>query len=160
VHGEKGEHDLVLRKTGTVWITLDGDRRHEEIDDKGQAEFKNIPAPFRGKTVPIWIEANGFEASEENHTLAGSGVSVLARRTEQTVSGRVVDVEGKPVANAVVSVDALSTRSDGDGHFSFQLGREHRDSLEALISAPGYIQWRGKLTPNSGDATVQLKRKE
>ncbi len=63
VHGEAGQHDLVLRNSGDVWITLDGDLRQEKIGEKGQAEFKNLPASFRGQAVAISVKADGFEMS-------------------------------------------------------------------------------------------------
>ncbi|MBA3543040.1 MAG: TIR domain-containing protein [Chthoniobacterales bacterium] len=57
VHGQKGSHDLVLRNSGMVWMTLGSDRRYEKVGDKGQADFKNVPARFRGQGVPISVEA-------------------------------------------------------------------------------------------------------
>ena len=60
VRGEKGSHDLVLRNSGMVWMTLGADRRNEKIGDKGQADFKNIPARFRGQEVAISVEADGL----------------------------------------------------------------------------------------------------
>ncbi len=161
VHGEKGDHDLVLRNSGTVWMTLGPDRRNEKIGDKGQADFKNIPAKFRVQDVPISIEATGFEpvTPSAKYQIGNGSVSVVLRRQPLRLSGRVQDSEGHPVAHANVRIGGLKAEVDADGHFVVLLPPDGaEDSLEAEVSAPGSDIWRGKLTPNSGEAAIMLKR--
>jgi hypothetical protein len=161
VRGENGSHDLVLRNSGMVWMTLGSDRRNEKIGDKGQADFKNIPSTFRGQQVPISVEADGLEPAKVDTTyrLDSSSISVVLRRQAARVSGRVQDSDGNPVAAASVLAEGLQTNVDASGHFGLTLPlNASRGSVDVEVSAPGFEIWRGKLKPNGGDAAIMLNR--
>ncbi len=163
VRGEKSSNDLILRNSGTVWMTLGSDRRNEKIGDKGQADFKNIPARFRGQEVPISVEADGLEPAkpEATYRLDTGGVNVVLKRQPIRVSGRVQDDDGNPVADASVRIADLQTNADAGGHFVFNLTPETpSDSVKAEVSAPGFEIWRGQLKPNGGEAAIVLKRNQ
>lgn len=161
VHGEAGPHDWVLRNVGTVWMTLGPDPRQERIGNKGQAEFKNIPANFRGQEVPVSVEAEGFEMTSpnSNYRLSGPSLDVVIRRKAVHLAGRLQDTEGHPVTNATIRVGDVQARVDVDGHFSLTLAdlREPGE-VSADVMAPGFKPWHGRFTPNAGEATIQLQQ--
>ena len=159
VHGEAGPHDLVLRNVGIVWMTLGPDRRQERIGDKGQADFKNIPASFRGQEVPVSVEAGGFEMASpsQKYLLGGPSIDVVVRRKAAHLTGRVQDTEGRPITNATVRIGDVQTRVDTNGHFSLILPvLQESGEVSADVLAPGFKPWHGRFTPNAGEATVQL----
>ncbi len=161
VHGEAGPHDFVLRNSGTVWMTLGTDPRQEKIGDKGQADFKNVPAGFRGQSVPISVEADGFEMAEpdKKYLLGGDGVSVTVRRKAVRFSGIVLGTEGRPVTNATVQAGEARAAVDSTGHFTLTLKQaDGSTEIKGEVTAPGFELWRGRFVPNAGDATVQLHR--
>ncbi len=161
VRGEKGRSDLVLRSSGTVWMTLGNDRRSEKIGDKGQAEFKNIPSKFRAEEVPIFVEADRVESTDDKYRLASGTVSVVVRRKAARVSGRVQDGEGRPVAGAVVRAGDVRTEVDADGHFRLSLPHDvRRGGLAGEVSAPGFEIWRGQFVPEGGAAVIMLERSD
>ncbi len=161
VRGQKGSHDLVLRNSGTVWMTLGSDRRNEKVGDKGQADFKNVPARFRGQGVPISVEADGLEPvnADATYRIDSGSVSMVLRRQDVRLSGRVQDGDGNPVTNASVRAAGLETKVDAGGRFVFTLAQEASlGSVETEVSAPGFEIWRGKIKPNGGNAAIMLKR--
>ena len=98
VHGEMGEHDLVLRNTGVVWLTLGRDRRHERIGDKGEANFLGIPGSFRGGEVMVSVEAEGFEpvGPDQKRRLDGNSLYLPIRRKAGTsISTSLVSTVGE-----------------------------------------------------------------
>lgn len=161
VHGENGSHDLVLRNSGVVWITLGTDLRQEKIGDKGQADFKNVPASFRGQEVPVSVEANGFELLKPKalYALGSGSVDVTVRRKAALLTGSVRDTAGRPVTTATVRVREVQVDADLAGRFKLTiLGSDGSNEVMAEIAAPGFELWRGRLVPNGGDNAVQLRR--
>ena len=161
VHGEAGPHDLVLRNVGVVWMTLDPDRRQERIGDKGQADFKNIPANFRGQEVPVSIEAEGFEMvrSSGKYRLTGTSIDMTVRRKAARLGGRVQDEAGKPVSDAVVSVAGASVKTDATGHFELTVpGDRLKPELSVQVDAAGYATGRVTAVPGGNDLDVILRR--
>jgi hypothetical protein len=162
VHGEAGPHDLVLRNVGIVWMTLGPDRRQESIGDKGQADFKNIPASFRGQEVPVSIEAQGFEMvrPSEKYRLSGASIDITVRRRAACFAGRVQDKAGKPILDAVVSIAGLSVKTDVTGHFELTVpGDRLKPELPVQVDAAGYTTGRTTVTPGANDLVMILRRR-
>jgi hypothetical protein len=159
VHGEAGPHDLVLRNVGVVWMTLGPDRRQERIGDKGQADFKNIPASFRAQEVPVSVEAEGFEMTSpnSNYRLSGPSLNVVLRRKATHLKGQVQNEAGKPVSDAVVTVAGMSVKTDTTGHFELTVpGDRLKPELSLQVDAAGYATWRGTAVPGANDLVVIL----
>lgn len=157
VHGEKGPHDLPLRNSGVVRITLGSDLREEGIGDKGQADFKNIPPNFLGQEVPISVDAEEFEASPAHYVLDKGNVSLTVRRKPIILTGRVQDPNGNPVTNAVIRIGAGQAVVNTIGRFQLTLTSDGSSSeIRAEVTAPGFELWRG-LMQNGGDNSVLLR---
>lgn len=160
VRGEAGLHDLVIRNSGEVLLTLGADLRRERIGDKGQADFKNIPSGFRAQQVPLSVQAQGFEPSSAEPTspLIPPSITLTVRRQILRFPGRVQDADGHAVTNAIVRIGHVRTNADADGRFLLTLHPSGESaSLEAEITAAGFEVWRGTLTPNAGEAAILLR---
>jgi len=163
VQGEGGFGNIVLSNEGEVLVQLGADIRAEKIGDKGQAEFKNIPAKFRGQNVSVTVKADGFEVLNPSakYSLSGDGLTIQVRRKAAIVSGNIVDTNGQLISNAKIRIGEIETNATDLGHFAIILpGSRSTQEVEAYISANGYISWHGRLVPNGGDASVQLRRSQ
>jgi len=161
VHGEAGPHDLILRNVGVVWMTLGPDPRQEKIGDKGQADFKNIPASFRSQEVPVSVEAEGFEMVSpiRKYRLSGLSLDVVIRRKATHLAGRVQDEAGRPVSDAVVSVAGVSVKTDAIGRFDLTVpGDRVKSELSVQVDAVGYATRRATAVPGANDLAVILER--
>jgi hypothetical protein len=158
VHGGGGATDLVLRNEGEIWITLGADRRHEKIDDKGQADFKNVPSRFRGASVPVTVLADGFEPAQsgKEYALAGGAVNFEVRRADARLKGIILDKEGRPVSDAKVRAGDAQTNSDNSGHFALTIPAAGGAELQLEVSATGHEVWRGKVASGS-ETQIQLR---
>jgi len=161
VHGEAGPHDLVLRSVGVVWMTLGSDLRQERIGDKGQADFKNIPATFRGQEVPVSVEAEGFEVVRPNKKcrLSGPSIDVMVRRKTARLGGWVQDETGKPIPGAVVSVAGMSVKTNAAGHFELTIPADRlKPELALHVDAAGYATKQVTAVPGANDLVLILQR--
>ena len=155
--------DVPLRSKGEVWITLGPDRRAEPIGTKGEATFVGIPANFRGQTVPLWVEAEGFAPANPaaSQRLDGSSLDLAVKRLAVAVRGRVQNGEGRPIPGANVRLGELATQSDAEGTFLLNLSASLlQDDLVLSISAPGYEVWHGPVVPRSNDVVAVLRRSQ
>jgi hypothetical protein len=162
LQGEKGSTDVILKDEGYVSIVLGTERRRQKVDGNGMVEFKNVPATFRGQTVPLRVEANGFEPVDttDERKLLGQSIHIALRRKPDVVSGRVQDTDGNPITNAIVRIGEVKSVVSENGLFKIALSNAPvTSSIDGSVTAPGFENWRGKFTLNSSEAAVMLRRK-
>jgi hypothetical protein len=160
VHGKNDRNDVVLKNSGRVFIDLDGDRRSEPIEENGQAIFPAIPSQFRGREIPIWVDAEGFESTVANQKaqVHGANLYVPVQKKSGQVSGTVQDQNGNPIANAHLSLAGLSRQSDAAGHFEFVIpGEKLEREMDLQAVAPGHKAGKYKVVPGGNDVTVTLQ---
>jgi hypothetical protein len=76
-----------------------------ETDENGGFRFDNVK--HVGDVYWLSIEQAGFLTEYVTHVEPGRAVTIRLRRSA-TISGRVLDAEGKGISNGVVEIDALS----------------------------------------------------
>jgi hypothetical protein len=163
VHGEGDISDLVLRNNGFVWMTLGGDRKQERIGDKGQADFKEIPSSFRGREVPVWVEAEGFETvrPEEKHRIDDGALYIAVRQKAARLAGRVQDETGQVITNALVSVGPYHTNSDSNGYFDLSLPNARiKQDVEVIVTASGHNPWHERFPLGESQVSITLNRRQ
>jgi Carboxypeptidase regulatory-like domain len=161
VHGEEGVQDTPLRGEGSVVLDLGPHRRREAIGDRGQAHFSGIPAGFRGQTVPVWVEAEGFTPANSNveRRLEEGSLYLAVKRADAAIRGRVQDPDGHPIAGADLRLRDLKATADADGSFVFEIpGKLVEENLTLAVSAPGYEPWREQVVPGSNEVVVVLRK--
>lgn len=159
VHGEAGRSALVLRNRGKLFLDLEADRRVEAIGDKGEARFVGIPSDQRGRSVPISLDADGYELVERDTRLAlDTDVAYVAARPKTLrLRGEVVDNRNRPLAGARWLIGSQSGATDADGRFDVPLPADLPESERVMtITAPGHSPWRGQVTPGGNPLTVPL----
>jgi hypothetical protein len=161
VHGETGRQDLILRNVGSVLLDLGGDRRREMIGDKGQAYFAGIPSNFRSQSIPVEIEAPGYELVTPDSTIKVEGDSAyLAIRPKAAeLTGYVRTEAGQPIEGATVSVAGTTTQTDASGFFKLALpGAAPRQNLTLQVTAQGFTAWNSQVVPGGNEIAVILDR--
>jgi len=161
VHGEKGRQELILRNAGSVLLDLGGDRRREMIGDKGQAYFVGIPPTSRGQSIPVAIEAQGYELATPNSAIRVEGDSayVAIRPSTAELTGYVRSDTGQPISRASVSVAGISAVTDASGFFKLALpGAGPRQNLTLQVTAPGFAASISQVVPRRNEIAVVLDR--
>lgn len=162
VHGTAGPQDIVLRNSGEVFIDLDGDRRHVQIGDQGQAYFPAIPAGFRSQEVALWVYSDKFESLDSNKKIKLDGHSIYLpiRRKAGHIIGRIESTEHSCVSEAQIGVAGQSAAVDKvSGHFELTVpGDRVRDELELVATAPGCQSRSYSVVPDSNEIAVTLEK--
>ncbi len=161
VHGPDGAFDLPLRHSGEVTLRVKSLVRHERIGDDGRATFASLPAEIRSQKALVGVEADGFE------TVSPAGLSpiregtidVVVRRRDVTLIGGVLDADEHPIADALVLVGKVQTRSDANGQFSLQLpGAAAVHEIEMIVRAAGYQPYSMRFVVGDQAAKVMLRK--
>jgi hypothetical protein len=161
VHGEAGSQDIVLRNRGALLLDLGADRRRETIGDKGEVRFVGIPTDQRGKSVPVSLDAEGYELAEPKAQvkLSTDTAYLAVRPASVQLSGRVQDESGKAVPNAHLRLSSYTAQSAEDGWFSFKVPSNLPETERTLyVTAPGFEPTRLQATPGANQLTVKLSK--
>ncbi|WP_176753898.1 carboxypeptidase-like regulatory domain-containing protein [Nitrosomonas mobilis] len=161
VHGEAGPQAIVLRNQGALLLDLGADRRRETIGDKGEVRFVGIPNDQRGRTVPVSLEAEGYELVDPKAgvRLSAETAYLAVRPASLQLSGRVQDEKGRAVPGAKLRLSTYTARSMEDGWFSFKVPSNLPISERTLyVTAPGFEPSHLQITPGANQLTVVLEK--
>ncbi|HNO74170.1 MAG TPA: carboxypeptidase-like regulatory domain-containing protein [Nitrosomonas mobilis] len=161
VHGEAGPQAIALRNQGALLLDLGADRRRETIGDKGEVRFVGIPNDQRGRTVPVSLEAEGYELVDPKAEVKLSAeIAYLAvRPASLQLSGRVQDEKGRAVPGAKLRLSTYTARSMEDGWFSFKVPSNLPISERTLyVAASGFEPSHLQVTPGANPHTVVLEK--
>lgn len=76
---------------GKITIDLDNTRRTEEIASNGEANFKGIPAKFKGTSVKVLVQGTGYKEDWQSQKLSGSALDLLLEPLPQNhLSGTII----------------------------------------------------------------------
>ncbi|HUL67204.1 MAG TPA: carboxypeptidase-like regulatory domain-containing protein [Burkholderiaceae bacterium] len=161
VHGERGRQDVIVRNAGSVLLDLGGDRRRESIGDKGQAYFAGIPSNFRGQSISVAVDVQGYETAVPNDAvkIEGDSAYVAIRPKAVELTGYVRTETGQPVVGATVSVSGVSSQTDASGFFKMTLpGAAPRQSMAMQVTATGFAAWNSQVVPGANEIAIVLDR--
>ena len=159
VHGEAGRQAQVLRNRGRLFLDLGADRRSEAIGDKGEVRFVGIPADQRGRTVPVAIEAEGYELirNDTQVKLDTEAAYVAIRARMLHLRGEVFDARNRPLAGARLRIADRTGITDVDGRFDLTLPADLPETERTMtITAPNHVPWRGQVVPGGNPLRVHL----
>jgi len=135
-HSADGSAPII--RSGEITIDLDNDRRHGGFNSNGEADFKGIPAKFRGATVDVLPQVDGYKQDAQRLKLSGAVLDVTLQPAPPPVThltGSIVPpprdwaslritVDGQPKAEG--HVDKL-------GRFDFQVNGKDGDTVRLKI---------------------------
>ena len=123
--------DLKRERAGepTVWSTTDASGRFDFSVAKTQYEGPEPDVMWR--SVPIVASAEGYgpDWRDSSTVKPGAGVTLRLVKDDVPIEGRVLDLEGRPVVGAKVTVAGLSAPAGNDLEPYLKLVRE--DPVEA-----------------------------
>lgn len=154
VHGPGGRQDLVLRGTGKLWLDLGREREEAFIDERGAAYFPSIAAVFRGRGVPVLLQADWWRLRDTQAVciLNGEAAYLALEPLEAVITGTVLRPGGvKGLAGVRVSIGAHRAISDEQGRFRILLpAGEVEGELDLVASLPGHRDHRSSVRPRGG----------
>lgn len=107
--------------------------------------------------VHVLFDADGY-LGIDTLVLVQKAFSLVIRRNNDLgmVFGRVADYKtGEPVANAVVRLQDIETRTDASGQFRIDIPFEKQDKAQRLeVQGAGYPLWEGYFRPSATDPWV------
>ncbi len=109
-----------------------------------EANFKGIPANFRGEELALHFEANGFVTIDTSFELSSSVLTLPIRRDNSLgrVFGTVKDGNGNPLVGVAIRVQDLNTISSSNGTFELPIPFEkQRKQQRVTVSLNGYKPW-------------------
>ncbi|MFM9948356.1 MAG: hypothetical protein ACKV1O_10495 [Saprospiraceae bacterium] len=127
VHGKKGKDDRILKNQGQVMLGLRTSEMPCNINEKGEATFKEIPMGFKGKRVPIRIEhPQPYRATHPDslYLLEPNAAIFVEVALEGTnvIKGKVMDFNTEQWLDSVrVSVENVATYTDQFGWFELEI---------------------------------------
>ncbi len=171
VHGKEGKDDLVLPNRGIVYLIYGDAKIPEQINNEGEATFKQIPERFFAPDAKVEIL---FEDPEkEPYRVAHRDTSyelkqqsyisllVVLEGMEQ-IRGVVEDFEtGEPIDSARVRIFGKAVYSNQDGEFTLDIPEgEQKQFITLKASKEGYEDWSLKDIPTTTnqEITIPLKK--
>jgi hypothetical protein len=119
--------------TGNVVLELDNTRRSEPIGSNGEANFKGIPAKFRGATVRILPQILGYKEEWMQEKLSGSALDLPLAAMER-LQGTIIPVP-RNWNKLTVHIEGQEdeARVDQRGRFSIPVTAIRGDKVRLLI---------------------------
>lgn len=127
VHGTEGQEQRLLRNEGSVVLHIGQDQREATINEKGEADFKEIPAQFKGKKARIVIDhPQPYQSTHPDSMyllLPGQPVYLeVSLRNTDKIFGQVFDFDsGDPLDSVTVSIRDVRVMSDANGYFELPI---------------------------------------
>jgi hypothetical protein len=133
-----GAHDTnPIIASGRITIDLDNDRRSNAISSNGEADFKGVPAKFRGATVGVLPQVDGYKQEWQHLELKGTVLDLTLQRAPQPLtrlSGSIVPPP-KDWAKLRIMVEGQSGEGKVDelGSFAFQVNGKDGETIRLKI---------------------------
>ena len=127
--------------SGKITIDLDNDRRTASLGDKGEADFKSIPAKFRSEPLKVLPEIGGYDNKGQRLTLAANSNVLevpLQRAAPIALKGRIDPPPANPKSiRIVVDGQKEETSPDDLGRFELSVNGKAGDRVRLIVYADG-----------------------
>jgi len=127
--------------SGKITIDLDNDRRTASLGDKGEADFKSIPAKFRSEPLKVLPEIAGYDNKGQRLTLAANSNVLevpLQRAAPISLKGRIDPPPANPKSiRIVVDGQKEETSPDDLGRFELSVNGKAGDRVRLIVYADG-----------------------
>ena len=123
--------------SGQITIDLDNDRRSNPVSPNGEADFKGIPARFRGATVGVLPQVESYKKEWQRLELKGTVLDVTLQPASPPVTRLTGSIVPPPKdwAKLRLMVDGQSEEGKVDelGRFDFQVSGKDGDTIRLKI---------------------------
>lgn len=150
-------------RSGKILIDLGSDRRSQDIASNGEADFKSIPAKFRGASVKVLAEIEGgkYKQDWQAHKLSGETLELElepASAPKNHLSGTIIPPP-KDWKTLRVTIEGQTTEASVDelGRFDVQVSAANGTEVRLRIYAGQALVYDdNQLLP--GPASIKLHR--
>lgn len=171
VHGKDGKDDIVLPNRGIVYLIFGDAKIPEQINNEGEATFKQIPSSFFARKAKVEIlfedpEGEPYRAAvpDSLYDLKANtyiDLEVLLEGMEQ-IRGIVKDFEtGKSLDSVMIRVFGKDTYSNEYGEFVLDIPKaEQQQFITLRVFKDGYQDWEMQNIPTTTNKplTIPLKK--
>jgi hypothetical protein len=130
--------------SGKITIDLDTVRRTESIGPNGEADFKGIPPKFKGATLKILPQVDGYEEQWQRHKLLGNVLELplVRARPISVFTGSIAPPPGKK-QDIRILVDGQKGEASPDEFGRFELSVEGKpgDRVRLKVYARGKLAY-------------------
>lgn len=170
VHGKEGKDHLILPNRGKVYLIYGDAKIPEQINNEGEATFKQIPNKFftpNAKVEIIFEDPKGESYRVANpdslYDLKDNSyiaLEVILKGTEQ-ISGIIKDFEtGDPIDSVMVRVFGKETYSNKYGEFVLNIPEGQRQKFITLRAyKKGYHRWEKENLPTTTNNKIIIPLK-
>jgi hypothetical protein len=128
-------------KAGKITLDLGNDRRTASVGDKGEADFKGIPAKFKSAPLKVLPEIDGYDNKGQTLTLAANSNILevpLLRAAPISLKGRIDPPPANPKSiRIVVDGQKDETSPDDLGRFELSVNGKAGDRVRLIVYANG-----------------------
>ncbi len=173
VHSKKGKHDLVLPNRGVVYLIYGDAKIPEQINNEGEATFKQIPRSFFRKNAKVEIqfqdpEGEPYRASHPDslyNIKRGEYLSLEVELEEMDrISGLVKDFKtGAFIEGVTIRVEGIDTVTNKFGEFVLDFPQEKQRKFVTIRAfKEGYLNYELSQVPTTTekDIIIPLEPKE
>lgn len=170
-HGTKGKDDPVLPNRGLVYLIYGDAKIPEQINNEGEATFKQIPNSFFSAEAKVEILFEDPEGEPYRAAVPDSlydlkpnsyiGLEVILEGMDQ-ISGIVKDFDtGEPIDSVTVRVFGKDTRSNQFGEFVLDLPQKQQQKFITLRAfKAGYQRWEKADLPTTTENEIIIPLKK
>lgn len=134
-HGPNGTEAIIT--SGEITIDLDNDRRSKAINSNGEADFKGVPARFKGSTVGVLPQVEGYKQEWQHLVLIGSVLDVALQQAPPPVTRLTGSIIPPPKdwgkLRLMVDGQPEEGKVDKFGRFDFQVNAKERDTIRLKV---------------------------
>lgn len=171
VHGKGGKSEVVLPNRGIVYLIYGDAKIPEQINNKGEATFKQIPNEFFAPNAKVEILFEDPKGEPYRVAVADSLYSlkdnvyitleVLLEGTDQ-INGIVKDFDtGQPIDSALVRVFGKETYSNKYGEYVLDIPEDQQQQFITLrVYKDGYQLWEKENLPTTTNTEIIIPLKK
>lgn len=140
-HSADGSDPIIT--SGKITIELDNLRRTESIGANGEADFKGIPPRFKGATLRVLPQVDGYEEKWQRHKPQGNVLDLPLERAKQSVTHLTGSIVPPPPnwKELRILVDGQPSEGKVDelGRFGFDVNGKDGDRIRLKVYADGRL---------------------
>jgi len=139
-HSTDGRDPIIT--SGRIIIDFETNRVPVLIDAEGEANFKGIPARFKGATLRVLPQVEGYEEEPQEHRLEGRVLDLALERAHPVtvLTGSIVPLPG-PGKTIKILVDGQESETSPDelGNFKLAVRGKSGDRVRLKVYRGGKL---------------------
>jgi hypothetical protein len=134
------ERDPIIT-SGKITIDLDNDRRTASLGANGEADFKGIPPKFRGATLKVLPQVDGYEEQWQRHKLKTNVLDLPLVRAALPVTILTGKISPPPGTGKTIKIlvegQKGETSPDALGRFELGVNGKAGERVRVLVYSDG-----------------------